>query len=55
MKIKLLHDWMGNKAGATLDIVDRVADDLITRGAADKKKGVGRPQKDKMMHQSINK
>jgi hypothetical protein len=55
MKIVLKAEWMGNRKGASLDLVDRIAEDLIKRGTAIKKRGVGRPQKDKMVRQSKNK
>jgi hypothetical protein len=55
MKIVLKAEWMGNRKGASLDLVDRIEEDLIRRGTAVKKREVGRPQKDKMIHQSKNK
>jgi hypothetical protein len=55
MKITLKAEWMGNRKGASLDLVDKMAEELIRRGTAVKKRGVGRPQKDKMVRQSKNK
>ena len=34
MKIELLREWMGNKKGAVLDLIDRAAQDLIDRKTA---------------------
>lgn len=45
---------MGNQKGAKLDLVDRVAEELILRGTAIERR-MGRPPKDKMVHQSVNK
>ena len=55
MKIKLTTDWMGNHEGSTLDLADRVAEELILRGSATLKKGVGRPRRDKMISYAMNK
>jgi len=55
MKIRLLHDWMGNRKGTWVDLVDRVAQELIERGTAVKPKKMGRPPRDKMVRTSRNK
>jgi len=34
LKIKLLQEWLGNKKGAVLDLIDRAAQDLIARKIA---------------------
>ena len=34
MKIELLHEWLGNRKRAVLDLTDRAARDLIDRKTA---------------------
>lgn len=56
MKIILLTEWMGNKKGAVLDLVDFYAKELIRRGSAKpytapRKKQVKSAPKDKMMRE----
>jgi len=46
---------MSNKKGATLNLIDSVAQTLIDRGIAKKVKEVGRPPKDKMIKRAKNK
>lgn len=68
MLVELNYEWMGNQPGAKLDLLPRVAQMLIGRGAAsavdDKEakekipvasKDVGTAPVDKMVHQPENK
>jgi hypothetical protein len=61
MKLKLLHEWLGNQPGAVVDVRDSYAPSLIERGTAEMVKEeesfkkMQRKDKDKMVSNSVNK